>query len=228
METLTNLLHQMADDAAALFAISDSRVVIVRANSVVADRLRVKPEQLIGGAVTDLVPGPRGAEYARVMAEVVRDGRERYFLAMHAGAVYRAIFRRVNLDSDRKGCLSVAVPLCRVTDTQWSRGVTVEVFSEHDFGALAAMTLREIEVYRMLGQSKSVPEIARLLHRSARTIETHRESIGQKLGVTGRVALALHSSESGLTHLTDAQFELLMNGRRSVANPAAPIEDGEL
>lgn len=218
----------MADDAAALFTISDSKVMIIRANAVVAERLRIRPEQLVGGAVTDLVPGPRGAEYARVMAEVVREGRERHFLAMHAGAVFRAVFRRVSLDAERHGCLSVAVPLCRITDAQWAQGLTVEVFSEHDFGPLAAMTLREIEVYRMLGQSKTVPEIARVLHRSARTIETHRESIGQKLGIAGRVALALHSSESGLTHLTDAQFELLMSSRRTVLNPSAPVEDGEL
>jgi DNA-binding NarL/FixJ family response regulator len=43
---------------------------------------------------------------------------------------------------------------------------------------------RELEVFRLIGQGKATGEIARLLHLSVHTIDTHREKIRHKLDIT--------------------------------------------
>jgi DNA-binding NarL/FixJ family response regulator len=44
---------------------------------------------------------------------------------------------------------------------------------------------RELEVFVMLGQGRATRQIAASLHISVKTVETHRENIKHKLGVSG-------------------------------------------
>ncbi|MBM4109414.1 MAG: hypothetical protein FJ255_11510 [Phycisphaerae bacterium] len=72
-----------------------------------------------------------------------------------------------------------------------------------DLGPLDVLSPRELEVLALLGQGLSVREAARTLFRSEKTIETHRSSIGRKLGIDDRVNLAAVALRAGLT-LADA------------------------
>jgi len=47
--------------------------------------------------------------------------------------------------------------------------------------AVSALTDRELEILRLLGQGLGTRQIAEKLHRSVKTIDTHRENIKQKL-----------------------------------------------
>src|SRR5690606_9660540 len=67
-----------------------------------------------------------------------------------------------------------------------------------DLGELAVLTPRELEVLALIGQGLRIADIAGILHRSERTIEKHRESIGRKLNQTDRVQLALIATRAGL------------------------------
>jgi predicted ATPase/DNA-binding CsgD family transcriptional regulator len=62
------------------------------------------------------------------------------------------------------------------------------------FGArgvgLAALTEREVEVLRAVGEHRSNRDIARLMHISERTVESHVSSLLRKLDATNRRALA--------------------------------------
>jgi len=49
---------------------------------------------------------------------------------------------------------------------------------------LFSLTSREMEVFRLLGEWKSTPEIADMLKISPKTVEVHRIHIKEKLGVT--------------------------------------------
>ncbi len=51
-----------------------------------------------------------------------------------------------------------------------------------DLGPLSVLSSCEFEVLVLIGHGHSVPETAKLLHRSPRTIEQHKVSIGRKLG----------------------------------------------
>jgi DNA-binding CsgD family transcriptional regulator len=67
-----------------------------------------------------------------------------------------------------------------------------------DLGPLKALTPRELEVLALLGHGQSVPEIARLLHRSPKTIERHKTSAAKKLSARNWVELAQIASQAGL------------------------------
>jgi DNA-binding NarL/FixJ family response regulator len=62
----------------------------------------------------------------------------------------------------------------------------------------APLTQREREVLRLLALGHTNAEVARLLHLSVRTVETHRANLQAKLGVAGRADLVRHARERGL------------------------------
>lgn len=66
---------------------------------------------------------------------------------------------------------------------------------------LEELTPRETEVLTQVALGYSLPEIAQQLHRSLKTIETHRLSLGRKLGASNRVELTRIAIAAGLAPL---------------------------
>lgn len=64
-----------------------------------------------------------------------------------------------------------------------------------------ALTQREQQVLALIGRGYSIPQIAEKLFRSQKTIETHRQSLGRKLGASNRVELARIAIQTGLAPL---------------------------
>ena len=60
---------------------------------------------------------------------------------------------------------------------------------------LDALSSRELEVFELLGRGLTVREIAERLNRSAKTIESHRERIMTKLGLTSSAKLVRQAVE---------------------------------
>ncbi len=60
--------------------------------------------------------------------------------------------------------------------------------------SVSALTDREFEVYRLLGQGKEPQDIARVLHLSIKTVDTHRMHIRQKLGLRNATELIHHAT----------------------------------
>ena len=60
------------------------------------------------------------------------------------------------------------------------------------------LTQREVEVLRLIAFGHTSVEIARMLHLSPRTIETHRAHIHKKLGLKSRAELVRYSLRRGL------------------------------
>jgi DNA-binding NarL/FixJ family response regulator len=60
---------------------------------------------------------------------------------------------------------------------------------------LSGLSNRELQIYRLVGQGVSTKEIARQLCVSAKTVESHRANIKQKLGVDTAAALVAHAAE---------------------------------
>ncbi|MCA9304369.1 MAG: response regulator transcription factor [Phycisphaerales bacterium] len=65
-------------------------------------------------------------------------------------------------------------------------------------GRLDILTNRELEVLTLVGQGMSTKEIAKVLFRSVKTIENHRDSLAKKLGRVKGVELARIAREAGL------------------------------
>lgn len=77
-----------------------------------------------------------------------------------------------------------------------------------DLGSLDVLSRRELEVLIMLGHGLSVPRTAAVLHRSPKTIQRHKASISEKLGLRGQAELVQMVTELGL-ELNDAKLKRL-------------------
>ena len=67
-----------------------------------------------------------------------------------------------------------------------------------ELGELNVLTQRELEVLVLLGHGRSVPQVAKTLHRSPKTIERHKSSIGKKLQVQSQAAMVRIVTTMGL------------------------------
>lgn len=63
---------------------------------------------------------------------------------------------------------------------------------------LARLTARERQILELIGRGLSSDEIVATLHRSRKTIDTHRASLMRKLGIHDRTGLALYAVTEGL------------------------------
>ena len=72
---------------------------------------------------------------------------------------------------------------------------------------LSDLTKREREVLGLIGRGLSTARIASHLHRSEKTVKSHRLALGRKLAVTNRVELARIAIETGLSPLAGMQTE---------------------
>lgn len=64
---------------------------------------------------------------------------------------------------------------------------------------LNGLTPRQIEVLRHLARGESVKEVARLMHLSQKSVDSHKYRIMNKLGIHDRVLLARYAIREGLT-----------------------------
>ncbi|QDT61431.1 Bacterial regulatory protein, luxR family [Stieleria bergensis] len=69
-----------------------------------------------------------------------------------------------------------------------------------DLGELSPLSPRELEIFILLGHGKSVPAIAKMLHRSPRTIERHKGEIGRKIGLSSIAEIARVVGQVGLEY----------------------------
>jgi DNA-binding NarL/FixJ family response regulator len=66
---------------------------------------------------------------------------------------------------------------------------------------LHMLTGREQEVLRLLADGKRVKEIAHLLNISAKTVESHRQNIMDKLEIHSTIELSRYALREGLTSI---------------------------
>ena len=83
-------------------------------------------------------------------------------------------------------------------------------------GPLDTLTARELEVLALIGHAKTTRQIADVLHRSVKTVENHRISLGRKLRKANRVELAILAREAGL-RLEDAALSRVPTGDKTPA-----------
>lgn len=65
-------------------------------------------------------------------------------------------------------------------------------------GALASLTEREFEVFRLLAQGKSVADIAGILNLTQKTVANHQSALRQKLGIDNAAQLVRLAARHGL------------------------------
>ena len=64
-----------------------------------------------------------------------------------------------------------------------------------------SLTPREQQILRLLADGKRVKEVARLLHISVKTVESHRQNIMDKLEIHSTIGLTRYALQKGLTSI---------------------------
>ena len=125
------------------------------------------------------------------VSEVLKAGASGYVLKNTAS---REVPQAVSAIADGKIYLSPAIA-----------EVVVEDYVRHVPGpgqaAFTSLSAREREVLQLLAEGKTSKEIASALHLSAKTIESHRAQIMDKLGLRTVAELTKFAIREGLTSL---------------------------
>lgn len=156
---------------------------------------------VIGRGLEDLLPGPMGQERMAIARKAIVSGSP-----VVIDDVWHGVHLRVTMqplpDStlQQARLLMVVRPWGRLPAAEGVDNVATsdEIAATHvDLGAMSSLTRREREVLVLIAQGLSTVQIAKELHRAVKTVEWHRSSLGQKLGVTNRVELTRLAIQAG-------------------------------
>lgn len=154
----------------------------------------------------DLSPPALHQERSELVRRVCEAGSPVVFECLARSVRYLVTLRPVPA-ADRPGNVALIVmrrlrPWEHVTPQAFPMATVIEI-EKHDPGVLATLSPRELDVLILIGEGMSSSDIAKRLHRSVRTIERHRDRLGQKLGVTNRVDIARFAIRAGLAELPE-------------------------
>lgn len=195
--------------AGLLAAEEDFRVVAEAGDGLEAVRLAGELQPDV--AILDVtMPGMNGVEAARAISRARPEVRV-LALSMHAESrfvteMFQAGAAGYVLKMGEFEELAGAVRAVAAGGTHVSGQVAGEVI--RDLAAQVpesapgdGLSEREREVLRLLAEGRSSKESALMLHVSAKTIDSHRRQIMQKLGIGSVAELTKYAIRSGLTSL---------------------------
>ena len=198
----------LANDTGAFVLVIDEDGVVVCCNDLVNEQIGAEHAPLQGKTLDTFCSAEVAAEYLGFIRESIERRRPINIIGMCHGVATRSTVRPLPPVDCMKSCvIKVVLPLNEmdVQEVHNRRGAWVTATS-FDLGRLSALTPRELDVLRLIGESMTTAEIADRLHRSAKTIEWHRVSLGSKLGAANRVELARIAASAGLQYLEDETF----------------------
>ncbi len=200
------LWDALVHDVAAEVLLLSTQGKILFANPEAEAFFQTERGGLVGAQYRDLLPEAVGAERLGYISEVVRSGKRLVVEGVIKGSWRQTSIRQI-LGSEphvllvnRAGATGSVAPERPKDHEPAPRGDRLRAKND-DLGALAALTTREREILALIGRGFSTVEIAKNLGRSVKTIEWHRVSLGNKLGVANRVELAHIALRAGLAQI---------------------------
>jgi len=178
------------------------------AEGLVGEAHRLRPDVV----VLDIeMPGPDPFEAARDLHARCPDVRtvflsayvkDHFVDAAFASGAWGYLYKGDDLDAIIDGIRSVAtgefVMGPRVLERAQSRRSPRRGEAREPSSRLKSLTPREIQILAMIGRGMSRTEIAEAVHRSVKTIDTHRAAIMEKLDIHDRTELALFAVRESL------------------------------
>ncbi len=158
----------------------------------------------------DVMPLNLADERLRCTRHVLETRRPVALLGLLNGVYRCMVFRPLpSEESGLRVVLVVCPPVSREEhNSLWQvrRGYEVVKAQSHDLGPLEVLTPTELKVLVLIGDGMTTLEMAKELHRSDKTVERHRSTLGRKLGARNRVALAHIAIDSGLSGVDLAEL----------------------
>lgn len=194
----------------ALIADTDSPVLVLEptgkiafANDLALTLINSAGGSIVGRNYQEFYPIDFANERLTFVRNVATTGKSVALDGMVNGSWNRTVMRRVMAANGSPLVLMVFTAGSRALRTP-SDSTEVIRGAVDDQGSLSTLTHRETEILKLIGDGLSTADIARELHRSVKTIEWHRVSLGTKLKATNRVELARIAIQAGLSKLPNA------------------------
>jgi DNA-binding CsgD family transcriptional regulator len=190
------------DSAMPIFVV-DRHGIVESANAQAIDLLR--PDAggvVVGRSLSALLGQEQGQERMHHVHDAMATGRTILYDEMRRGRLWRCSLRAIPSPTGCRSVLVVAHLASLVQALGQSQGTVLKA-KNNDAGKLSDLTARELEILKLIGVGMSTLEIAKHLGRSVKTIEWHRVSLGEKLGVVNRVELARIAIAAGLVGLDE-------------------------
>lgn len=182
------------------------------ANDLIEQAFGVAPGGLVGRNLSEFMSREVFEDRLEVIRRVAATGRAENTVGTTWGVTSQCAFRPV---ATPPGGVPRVLHVLGIAGRD-PHGVSVSRLKHDDFGELEKLTEREREVLSLIGEGLSTAEIANRLHRSVKTIEWHRASLGTKLNVSNRVELAQIALRLGLVRDHDV---VQVHGESSATTP---------
>lgn len=183
----------LAEDAHAETMLCDPSGRVQSVSVGMARRLgAATPEEIINRTIRDLLPPEMAEEHQSFLVRASDSDEPVRVRTVLRGARCVLTYRRVPTETP------VVLVTFRAAPGKVNGDAGVIHGDHGDHGLLTKLTARELDVLELIGEGMSTAQIANTLHRSVKTIEWHRVSLGNKLGVSNRVELARIAIGAGL------------------------------
>lgn len=167
-----------------------------------------EPADLVNRHLSEFLPTDFVEERMAVFRRVAKDHKPRLIRSIWHG--YQQLAWVYPLEADHKNASQTPINrLLVITRRTAEREDELEALRENayefvhaevaDLGPLKVLSKRELVVLAMLGQGLTLKEVAERVHRSLKTVQTQRDSIGRKLQVHNRSELQEIIMRAGLT-----------------------------
>lgn len=190
----------LSQDAGVAMAVCDAEGTFITVSEALAKQMGTTPAQLIGKRLGEVFHPEYADERRLFIRQAIRTGQPIVVEEICRGLHRLTTLRPLPLDNDGRQRILMVCKAASST-TAIERPADAIRAKNDDLGGLQALTHRELEILTLIGDGLSTADIADRLHRSVKTVEWHRVSLGNKLGVTNRVELARIAIRAGLTML---------------------------
>jgi len=162
---------------------------------------------LINHSLVEFFGEQHAQERLEHIQQSLNTGRPIVIEEMRRGKQYQSVIRPIPTGASGPMGAPKSVLYCAYLSSFASpalNGFPVIRAKNNDAGKLGDLTVRETEILRLIGLGMSTQDIAKHLGRSVKTIEWHRVSLGEKLGIVNRVELARIAIAAGLVGVDEA------------------------
>ena len=206
-DALPSAWSALVEDCGVSVVIFDDAGRILFVNECAAREFGKPTSEVLGRAYGDLLPKEFADERVAYFRRVAASGNPLVIDHTFGGCRRRTSLRP--FPSDAAGNRRILMVCRPATEADHQTPATCEVVraKSNDLGVLSSLTPRELEILCLIGQGMATADIARHLHRSEKTVEWHRVSLGNKLGVSNRVELARIAIRSGLIATSEPRPE---------------------
>lgn len=192
------LWQSLTQDSGGCVAVINGDGRVLYANEVTASTVKSTVGELTGRLLDELLPPPIAKERLGFVRRVLESSRPLVVDAVFCGMYRSSVYRPMTGPAGER--LVLCVGRTGHTKPGFQPGPEMDyVRAKHDdAGQFSNLTTRELEILRLIGEGLTTADIAKRLHRSVKTVEWHRVSLGTKLGANNRVELARLAIDAGL------------------------------